>query len=597
MIAAVSPSTSLPLLSSKASVRIKSTSPIARFVVNFSTTTLWAIFRINECILCLFTLLWLRIQQTRRRLNNTGANNRRQRQVRTVVIIGGNFSGLAALWELNQWQYNNNNHNNNNNNDDDYDDDVRIVLIDQRDYSEYTPGVLRLYCDPWHFFRLAQKLPETNEDNNFVRIRGTVTSIVDDNPDCRVGKIMKKVLTYTDHNNHNASVTNNNDNDRVKTIRYDYLILATGATYPSPISPATASIREGGTTILDRNNEWHNAHTKLKGAKRVLILGGGAVGVELVAEIVDHYNSKVNDETTKKHVTIVDAQPTLVPLFPKSVGKYAEDWLSRRGVEIRLSENLKSWNDRGCVLADGTVLHADVVYVCFGNHPNSKMVEVSSLKTTVTSEEKKDNDHAFFSLTKRRNILVKDTLQLVINGVDPECSSSCSWFACGDVASPPTNDQKQAFQAEMQGKVAAKNVIKMFESSKATKQELHPQLFRYPQDISCSDHIPLVFVLSLGRYDGVLGFNNMCITGPFAAVVKYILEDTKVSHMRGRTLGKLIWKIGDAVTLFISRYVILPSSSSPTSDVVSQPITSTSTSRLIQQNPQRRQQDQQLKLS
>jgi len=80
---------------------------------------------------------------------------------------------------------------------------------------------------------------------------------------------------------------------------------------------------------------------------------------------------------------------------------------------------------------------------CFGNHPNSKMVEVSSLKTTVTSEEKKDNDHDFFSLTKRRNILVKDTLQLFINGVDPECSSSCSWFACGDVASPPTNDQKQ----------------------------------------------------------------------------------------------------------------------------------------------------------
>jgi len=236
------------------------------------------------------------------------------------------------------------------------------------------------------------------------------------------------------------------------------------------------------------------------------------------------------------------------------------------------------------------------------------MVEVSSLKTTVTSEEKKNNDDAFFSLTKRRNILVNDTLQLVVN--DPECSSSCSWFACGDVASPPNNDQKQAFQAEMQGKVAAKNVIKLFESSKATKQELRPQLFRYPQDISGSDHIPLVFVLSLGRYDGVLGFNNMCITGPFAAVVKYILEDTKVSHMRGRTLGKLIWKIGDAVTLFISRHVILPSSSStssPTSDAVSQPITtctasstanaSLSTSRLTQQNPQRRQQEQQLKLS
>lgn len=349
--------TSSPLLTSKASVRVKSTSPIARFVVNSLTTILWANFRILEFTLWIFTFLWLRIQQTRRRLKNAGANHRRQRQVRTVVIVGGNFSGLAALWELNQWQYNNNN-----NNDDDDDDDVRIVLIDQRDYSEYTPGVLRLYCDPWYFFRLAQTLPETNDETKFVRIRGTVTSIiVDDNHDCRVGKIMKKVLTYTDHNNHNSSGTNTDD--RVKTIAYDYLILATGATYAAPISPSTASIREGGTTILDRNNEWHNAHTKLKGAKRVLILGGGAVGVELVAEIVDHYNSEVSNETTKKHVTIVDAQPTLVPLFPKSVGKYAEDWLSQRDVEILLLQKLKSWNDRGCVLADGTVLHADVVYV------------------------------------------------------------------------------------------------------------------------------------------------------------------------------------------------------------------------------------------
>ena len=93
-----------------------------------------------------------------------------------------------------------------------------------------------------------------------------------------------------------------------------------------------------------------------------------AVGVELASEIVDHYSVEdddINETTTnnKKHVTIVDGQSSLVPLFPQSVGKYAEDWLSRRGVEIRLSESLKSWNDRGCVLADGTVLHADVVYV------------------------------------------------------------------------------------------------------------------------------------------------------------------------------------------------------------------------------------------
>jgi hypothetical protein len=81
-------------------------------------------------------LLWLKLQKIKRRrrgVNNAG--HRRQKRVqRTVVIIGGNFAGLASLWELKQWQFGNNNNN------DDSDDDVRIVLIDQRDYSEYTPG-------------------------------------------------------------------------------------------------------------------------------------------------------------------------------------------------------------------------------------------------------------------------------------------------------------------------------------------------------------------------------------------------------------------------------------------------------------------------
>jgi hypothetical protein len=140
-------------------------------------------------------------------------------------------------------------------------------------------GVLRLYCDPWYFFRLAQKLPDTNNDDNFRRIKGTVTSIVLDADDDKNNdetnnaehyiKTMKKVLTYTDHDS-----SSTNDDARVKTIAYDYLIIATGATYAAPISPATTTIGERGS-ILDRNNEWHNAHTKLKGAKRVLILGGG----------------------------------------------------------------------------------------------------------------------------------------------------------------------------------------------------------------------------------------------------------------------------------------------------------------------------------
>lgn len=493
-------------------------------------------------------LLWLKLTARSCRQSSSSAN------LRTIVIVGGNFAGLAALWELFSWQrakFQN-----------DESESVRIVLIDQRDYSEYTPGILRLFCEPGYFFRIAQALPGTNDKVNFQRFQGTVTSVVLENTagndnsynptktsHSQPGK-MKKILTY-------LPATGSDNQTETKRLAYDYLILATGATYTAPISPETNSTTR--TNMLGRYREWKDAHARLKVAKKVLILGGGAVGVELAAEIIGHNiqkRQKSRNRNSSVTVTIVDAQPALVPLFPRTVGAYAEDWLTKHGAELRLGESLKSWNDRSCTLADGTVLHADIVYVCFGNRPNSEPIASAHLSTTM--EEKKDErtsrDVPFFTMTRRRNVAVRDTLQIVITNDINDDTYTTSWFACGDVASPPTNDEKQAFQAEMQGKVAAKNVIKLLES----KRQGQYRLLRYPQDIAGADRIPLVFVLSLGKYDGVLGFNNMCISGPLAAVVKWVLEYSKVSHMRGRLLGKFIWKIGDAVTLFLSRTVFRP---------------------------------------
>lgn len=561
-------------------------------IVSTVTAILWIVFRILECTLWISALLWLKLTERSWRQSSFSANPR------TIVIVGGSFSGLAALWELFSWQrakFQN-----------DESESVRIVLIDQRDYSEYTPGILRLFCEPGYFFRIAQALPETNDKINFQRIQGTVTSVVLENEagndnNCNPTKAnhyqplkMKKILTY-------LPATSSDKQTETKTLAYDYLILATGATYTSPISPETNSTTR--TNMLGRYREWKDAHARLKVAKKVLILGGGAVGVELAAEIIDHDIQKRQQSLNRSSsvtVTIVDAQPALLPLFPKTVGAYAEDWLTKHGAELRLGESLKSWNERSCTLADGTALHADIVYVCFGNRPNSEPIASAHLSTKM--EEKKGertSQHVpFFTITRRRNVAVRDTLQMVITNDSNDDTYTTSWFACGDVASPPTDDEKQAFQAEMQGKVAAKNVIKLLES----KRQGQDRLLRYPQDIAGADRIPLVFVLSLGKYDGVLGFNNMCISGPLAAVVKWVLEYTKVSHMRGCLLGKVIWKIGDAATLFLSRTVfrtpcaLLPSSNSM-SVAVGRSATDSATPASLCPSKQRHELEQQLKIS
>lgn len=412
---------------------------------------------------------------------------------KTVVIVGGNFSGLAALWELVKHR-----------------DRFRIVLMDQKDYFEYTPGVLRLFCSPGHFASVAQSLPGDKDSRSgpFEKIQGKVTSIADEQG--------QKILSYV-------------HKSRTTTLSYDYLVLATGSTYNYPVSASGNEL-----SLEERKRGWEAAHRRLSAAAQILILGGGAVGVELAAEIVDFF--------PKKQVTLVDASPTLVPLFHKSVGEYAARWLNNHGVRLVLGQFLASWDESSCELKNGTVLHADIVYVCFGDRPNSQCATVSS-RDLAESQSTSVMVPFNAKLDRRKCLIVADTLQL--STID---SQDCI-FACGDVAAPPTEGNKQAFHAEIQGHLAGCNVVRL---------EQQRELLKYPDHIAGASQMPLIFILSLGRYDGVLGFNRLIINGPITAVLKWGLEFTKVMHMRGRPFGKIIWGVAEEVVLFLSRTFVKP---------------------------------------
>jgi NADH dehydrogenase FAD-containing subunit len=66
-------------------------------------------------------------------------NGFREDRRKTVVIVGGTVSGLAALWELSH-----------------HNDLFRIILVDQREYFEFTPGILQLFCEPEYFPNVAK---------------------------------------------------------------------------------------------------------------------------------------------------------------------------------------------------------------------------------------------------------------------------------------------------------------------------------------------------------------------------------------------------------------------------------------------------------
>ena len=64
--------------------------------------------------------------------------------------------------------------------------------------------------------------------------------------------------------------------------------------------------------------------------------------------------------------------------------------------------------------------------------------------------------------------------------------------------------------------------------------------------------------LSLGKYAAVVGFNGLCLSGWYVAVIKWLLEWTKVQAAAERPIGVFFWWFADNFSCLLSRTVLPP---------------------------------------
>jgi apoptosis-inducing factor 2 len=79
------------------------------------------------------------------------------------------------------------------------------------------------------------------------------------------------------------------------TLEYDYLIVATGSLGPRTLGAALSTTTKAG--IL---KHFQDMQTAIAGAQRILVVGGGPVGLELAGELA-HY-------TKGKQITLVSSK-------------------------------------------------------------------------------------------------------------------------------------------------------------------------------------------------------------------------------------------------------------------------------------------------
>lgn len=90
-------------------------------------------------------------------------------------------------------------------------------------------------------------------------------------------------------------------------VEYEYLIYGTGARHPEPANLNDHDTKESALKRLKENQE------KIKKATKVLLIGGGAVGLELAVEIREHF--------PEKEVTLVHSREQYMLSYKYSMHK------------------------------------------------------------------------------------------------------------------------------------------------------------------------------------------------------------------------------------------------------------------------------------
>jgi NADH dehydrogenase FAD-containing subunit len=316
----------------------------------------------------------------------------------SVVILGGGYGGINAAKAL--------------------DDVADVTLVDPTEAFVHNVAAWRALVEPEWLDRIFLPYEHLLANGRFVRDRAVEV----DGPRVRLasGEVLEP----------------------------DYLVLATGSSYPFPAKteePDIASARA----------RFRAAHEALLAADRALIVGAGPAGLELAGEIKAFYPDK--------HVTIVDvADDILAGPYDEALRDELRRQLDALGVELHLGRALTNLPSAppatlGAIrilTEDGDELVADIWYRAFGVRPHSEYLESGSLS------DRRD---------ERGYIRVDEHLRV---------AGETRVFAVGDVADA---DRDMAGIASAQAGVVAANIRALISGEEElTTWETFPPLIAIP---------------------------------------------------------------------------------------------------------------------
>jgi NADH dehydrogenase len=247
-----------------------------------------------------------------------------------VLILGAGFGGLGAARKLK-------------------DADADVVIVDHHDFHTFQPMLYQVATDVIETTEVAHPVRDLfHEQANATVHQATATAI----------DLDKREVSF----------------EQMEPITYDYLILALGArvnffgvegadehAFPMYTLNDAVQLKEH---VLRR---WEAADRDPSliddGALHVVVVGGGATGVESVGALAELYRGVFSKDyprvpMERAQLTIVEASPALFSMFDRKLQAYAQETLEGWGVDVLLGEVVESVSPIRVRLKSGRELRA-----------------------------------------------------------------------------------------------------------------------------------------------------------------------------------------------------------------------------------------------
>lgn len=309
-----------------------------------------------------------------------------------VLIIGGGFAGVSAAQALEK-------------------QGVKTLLVDRKDYFEVTFATLRNVA-----------APEVTKSDARKRYTSFLT-----------GEFVQSGVATLD--NHSATLENG------EVIKFDTAIIATGTRYPTmPVAKSNTAL-----DLETRNQEMLTHHQALKAANKVLVIGGGVVGVELAGEIAYAFPDK---QTVLAHNSsqILDG-------FKTKTRRKSLQQLESLGVKVEFNTRYRQVEGTYIDENSGNASDADLVLSAVGTLPNSEFLEAKL-------------GHI---LNSRGFVKVNDQLEVM---------GQVNMYALGDVAD--VGEPKLGYLAQQQGEYVAKTILNKRKNKKTKGYKRNPLMALIP---------------------------------------------------------------------------------------------------------------------